>query len=153
MYVLYTNISVTECSPLEISATHWVQWCCKKLTFHSVSISIKMTRSTWNWHKFLLLLFHLWMSALGDTIVSYCFTAVCQFRMFNHHNLNMWIVTVAPNTFWHIICFHNSTSFLHMIYHYHGEGLLALVQIFSTSVNYLTSDLMAEYYLLGYNAV
>jgi hypothetical protein len=68
--------------------------------------------------------FHLQMIALGDTLFSYCFTVACLFCMCDHHNPEVWIRAVSPGTFWHIIHFHTSTSFLYMIWHFYGKGQL-----------------------------
>jgi hypothetical protein len=47
--------------------------------------------------------------------IFFLFPVVCSFCVFNHHNFKVWIITVEPYTFWHIIPFH---TFLHMIYHF-----------------------------------
>jgi hypothetical protein len=50
-----------------------------------------MFTTTYNWHNFLFPLFQIWAS--GNAVYSSCFTAVCLFFMFIHHNIILQIIT------------------------------------------------------------
>jgi hypothetical protein len=60
----------------------------------------------------------LWPLNMRTNKFSCCFTVVYLFCVFSHHSLKVQIVTAEPDTFWHIIPFWISMSFLDIIGHF-----------------------------------
>lgn len=57
----------------------------------------------------------------------------CLFCIFKHHNLQIQIINVVPDTFWHVIPFHIIIFFLDMIWYFLARN--TCVSIESHSVN------------------